>query len=464
VLFPTVEFAIFFLAVLAVSWLLMSRQPLWKPFIVVASYAFYAAANWKFCLLLGGVTLGNQAAAVLIHRARSETARKRLLAAAVALDLGVLGLFKYYAFFVTDIGDALDAVRLGLPLPLLTIALPVGISFFTFQAISYVVDVKRGLIEPASTLDVAIYLSFFPHLVAGPIVRAREFLPQLQAPRDPRRVAVGSGIVLIAIGLIKKVAIADFLAREVVDPVFAVPQAYHAPDVALAAYAYTAQIYCDFSGYTDIAIGLALLMGFVFPQNFDRPYRALGFRDFWRRWHMTLSRFLRDFLYIPLGGNRGGAWRTRRNLLITMMLGGLWHGAAWTFVLWGAFHGAGLAGEHALGERWRRVPVWARWLVTFHLVVFGWILFRAENLDLFATFLGRLGDPGPATLFTAPVVLAVVAVIGSQLMPTRPLERARIALERAHPIALAAGLAIVIAFVGATIPSQGVPPFIYFRF
>jgi alginate O-acetyltransferase complex protein AlgI len=464
VLFPTVEFAIFFPVVLALSWLLMPRQPLWKPFIVLASYLFYAAANWTFCLLLAGVTLGNQLFAVLIGRARSERSRKWLVGVAVALDLGVLGLFKYYGFFVTDVGDALDAVHLGLPLPLLTIALPVGVSFFTFQAISYVVDVRRGLIEPARTIDVAIYLSFFPHLVAGPIVRAREFLPQLEAPRDPRRVAVGSGLVLIAVGLVKKVAIADFLAREVVDPVFGVPQAYAAPDVALAAYAYAAQIYCDFSGYTDMAIGLALLMGYVFPQNFDRPYRSLGFREFWRRWHMTLSRFLRDFLYIPLGGNRKGRWRTRLNLMITMVLGGLWHGAAWTFVLWGAFHGAGLAVEHALRDHLKRVPVWLRWVVTFHLIVFGWVLFRAESVDLAGTFLGRLDEPGPATLWSVPAVLAVVAVIGAQLMPTRPLERARVAIERLHPVALGAALAVVIAFVGATVPSQGVPPFIYFRF
>ena len=198
------------------------------------------------------------------------------MGAAVTLDLVVLAIFKYYGFFTQSIADALDSVGLGMPLPLLTIALPVGVSFFTFQAISYVVDVKRRLVEPASTIDVALYLSFFPHLVAGPIVRAREFLPQLQAPRDPNKVAVGSGLALIGLGLVKKVVIADYLARTIVDPVFAVPESYGAPDVWMAAYAYTAQIYCDFSGYTDIAIGLALLMGYVFPQNFMSPYRSLG--------------------------------------------------------------------------------------------------------------------------------------------------------------------------------------------
>ena len=198
---------------------------------------------------------------------------------------------------------------------------------------------------------------------------------------------MGAGIALVALGLIKKVAIADTLAREVADPVFGAPEAYFAPDVWLAAYAYAAQIYCDFSGYTDMAIGLALLMGFVFPQNFNNPYRALGFRDFWRRWHMTLSRFLRDYLYIPLGGNRKGRIRTYVNLMATMVLGGLWHGASLNFILWGAFHGTGLSAEHALdGRVGRRTPAWLRWFVVFNLVVLGWILFRSLDLDLFAAF------------------------------------------------------------------------------
>ena len=462
-LFPTAQFAIFFPIVLALSWALMSRPALWKPFIIFASYVFYAAASWRFCLLLAGVTLGNQAAARLIDRTGDERRRKVILGVAVALDLGVLAAFKYYGFFVQSLAHGLDDVGLGLPLPLLAIALPVGISFFTFQAISYVVDVKRRVVPPSSLMDVAVYLSFFPHLVAGPIVRAKEFLPQLAAPRDPSRVAVGSGIALIGLGLVKKVVIADFLARTVVDPVFAVPDAYSAPDAWLAAYAYTAQIFCDFSGYTDMAIGLALLMGYVFPQNFRSPYRATGFRDFWRRWHMTLSRFLRDFLYIPLGGNRGGRAKTYRNLLITMVLGGLWHGAAWPFVLWGAFHGVGLIAEHALGGR-LRAPGWLRWLVTFHLIVFGWILFRSQSVDLAGSFLSRMTVPGEATLWSVPVVLAIAVVIGLQLLPEKPLERLQVRIERIRPAVLGVGFAVLVLFVGATVSSQGVAPFIYFRF
>ena len=464
-LFPTIEFAIFFPVVLALSWLLMGRPPLWKPFIVAASYVFYAAADPRFCILLAAITVGNQIAARLIHGSGDARRAGRICGVAVALNLLTLGVFKYYGFFVADVGDVLDSVALGMPLPLLTIALPIGVSFFTFQAITYVVDVKRGDAEPASLIDAAIYLSFFPHLVAGPIVRASEFLPQLKLPRDPRRVAVGAGLTLIGLGLLKKVLVADTLAREIVDPVFGVPEAYFAPDAILATFAYATQIYCDFSGYTDIAIGLALLMGFIFPQNFNSPYRATGFRDFWRRWHMTLSRFLRDYLYIPLGGSRGSRLFTYRNLMITMVLGGLWHGAAWTFVLWGAFHGAMLVTEHALdGRIGRRTPVWLRWAGTFLAVCFAWILFRSPDLDLFWTFLERLVDPGPATLWTVPVVAMVVAVIGIQLLPPRPLERLQLRIERLQPLALALALAIVILVVGATVPSQGVPPFIYFQF
>ncbi len=457
--FPSIEFAIFFPPVLALSWLLMPHPRLWKPFVLAASYVFYAAADPRFCLLIAGVTLVNQLGATYARR------HKAAVAATVAADLAALGLFKYYGFFAQDVDRLLGGIGLGLPLPLLTIALPVGLSFFTFQAISYTVDVRRGLCERAPTLDVALYLSFFPHLVAGPIVRAREFLPQLARPRDPADVAVGAGVFLIGLGLVKKVLIADLLARSVVDPVFAVPEAYGAPDAILAAYAYAAQIYCDFSGYTDIAIGLALLMGIVFPPNFRSPYRATSFRDFWRRWHMTLSRFLRDFLYIPLGGNHGGKLRTARNVMITMVLGGLWHGAAWGFVLWGTLHGLFLVGERVLRERVRfAVPGWLRWAIVFHLVVLAWIPFRAPDLGLARAFLGRLVTPGPSTLLTPGVLVALLAVVGLQLVPEQPVQALRRRFEGAGPLTLGSALAVTILVVGLTVPGQAVPPFIYFQF
>jgi alginate O-acetyltransferase complex protein AlgI len=464
VVFPSVEFAVFFPVVLAASWALMPHPRAWKPFALATSYVFYAAADPRFCLLLAGVTLANQAGATLVTRTDSERTKNAIVAVTVGVDLLALGVFKYYGFFVDGVHHLLDDVGLGAPLPLLTVALPVGLSFFTFQAISYTVDVRRGLCERATTIDVAIYLSFFPHLVAGPIVRAREFLPQLASPRDPRDVPVGAGVLLIAFGLVKKVVIADFLARSIVDPVFAVPEAYGAPDAWAALLSYAVQIYCDFSGYTDIAIGLALLMGFVFPQNFDRPYRARSVREFWRRWHMTLSRYLRDFLYIPLGGNRGGAWRTARNLMITMLLGGLWHGAAWGFVLWGGLHGAALVVEHALRGRGPRLPALVAWATTFLFVCLAWIPFRAPDLDTAWAFAERLVTPGPSTLLTPGVAAAVVGVLALQLLPERPLDALRERLQALEPVPLGAALAVVVALAAASVPGNAVPPFIYFQF
>ena len=302
-------------------------------------------------------------------------------------------------------------------------------------------------------------------MVAGPIVRAREFLPQLASPRNPRDVAVGAGVVLIAIGLVKKVAIADYLAREVVDPVFGVPEAYAAPDVALAAYAYAAQIYCDFSGYTDIAIGVALLMGFVFPQNFDRPYRALSFRDFWRRWHMTLSRFLRDFLYIPLGGNRGGK-------LADLPQPDDHDGARRPLARRGVeLRAVGGAARRRARGRARaarpRCPAARRLARLAHRLPRRRVRLDPvprRDLELAATFIGQLFVPGPATLWTPVTVAAVVVVIGFQLLPPDPLDRLRVRLAGLPAPALGVALAVVVALVGATVPSQGVPPFIYFQF
>jgi alginate O-acetyltransferase complex protein AlgI len=462
--FPSVEFGVFFPVVLGLSWALMPHPRLWKPFALAVSYVFYAAADPKFCVLLAAVTLANQGGAVLVERSTSEAAKNWITGVTVALDLLALAFFKYYGFFVDGFAGALHDVGLGAPLPLLTVALPVGLSFFTFQAISYVVDVRRGLCRRATTIDFAIYLSFFPHLVAGPIVRAREFLPQLASPRDRNDVPVGAAVLLIGFGLVKKVVIADFLARSVVDPVFAVPEAYGAPDAWTALLSYAVQIFCDFSGYTDIAIGLALLLGFVFPQNFDRPYSSRSVREFWRRWHMTLSRYLRDFLYIPLGGSRGGPWRTARNLMITMLLGGLWHGAAWGFVLWGGLHGAALVVEHAWRGRGPRLPGGLAWAATFLFVCLAWIPFRAPDLTTAWAYAERLVTPGPSTLLTPSVAVAVLGILALQLLPARPLDVMRERLQALDPLALGFGLAATVALVAASVPGNAVPPFIYFRF
>jgi alginate O-acetyltransferase complex protein AlgI len=464
--FPTIEFAAFFLIVFVLSWALMPHPTAWRPFILAASYFFYGWVDWRWVLLLVASSVVNTFAAQVIARSPSQTMRKRALIAAVAFDLGLLAVFKYLGFFVSEMDGALESIGLGSPLPLVQIVLPIGISFFTFQAISYVVDVYRAETRAASLVDVAILQAFFPHLVAGPIVRANELLPQLHTPRDPRTVLAGPAIFLIAGGLLKKTVIADELARRVVDPVYSDPAAHSAAELTLAFYGFAAQIYCDFSGYTDMAIGLALLLGYQLPQNFNRPYMALSLQDFWRRWHMTLSRWLRDYLYIPLGGNRGGRRRTYRNVMLTMLLGGLWHGAAWTFVLWGGIHGAALSAERWARERFAgfRLPSWAAWLVTFHVVCVAWVFFRAPDLGTAFDVLGRLGLSGPAPLVTLPLVLLVVAAVAIQALPPGWWRTAEAWLV-ARPVmvqGLLAGALIVGA--DAAVGQEGVAPFIYFQF
>ncbi|HET8821099.1 MAG TPA: MBOAT family O-acyltransferase [Thermoleophilaceae bacterium] len=464
--FPTIEFAAFFLIVFVLSWALMPHPSAWRPFILAASYFFYGWVDWRWVLLLMASSLVNTVAGQVIARSPSQSTRRRALIAAVAFDLGLLAVFKYLGFFVSEMDGALESIGLGSPLPLVQVVLPIGISFFTFQAISYVVDVYRGETRVASLVDVAILQAFFPHLVAGPIVRANELLPQLRTPRDPRTVLAGPAIFLIAGGLLKKTVIADELARRVVDPVYSDPAAHSAAELTLAFYGFAAQIYCDFSGYTDMAIGLALLLGYQLPQNFNRPYMALSLQDFWRRWHMTLSRWLRDYLYIPLGGNRGGRRRTYRNVMLTMLLGGLWHGAAWTFVLWGGIHGAALSAERWARERFAdvRLPAWAAWLVTFHVVCVAWVFFRAPDLGTAFDVLGGLGLSGPAPLVTLPLVLLVLGAVAIQALPPGWWRTAEAWLV-ARPVAvqgLLAGALIVAA--DAAVGQEGVAPFIYFQF
>jgi D-alanyl-lipoteichoic acid acyltransferase DltB (MBOAT superfamily) len=476
VLFPTATFAIFFLLVLPASWLLMRNGPRWRAFMLAASYLFYGWWDWRFCFLLAASTIVNQVFAVAVHRARDGSGRKLLLAADVVFNLGVLFLFKYYDFFAASFQNGLADVGVHVSPGLVGAILPVGISFFTFQALSYVIDVYRRDFTPTSLSKFAVFLSFFPHVVAGPIVRAREFVPQLRTPRDPRRVDASRAFFLIGSGLFLKVVIATYLADEIVDDVFGTPDRYSALDVLVGVYAYAVQIFADFCGYTNIAIGVALLLGFRFPQNFDNPYTALSPRDFWRRWHMTLSRWLRDYLYIPLGGNRHGNLVTYRNLMIVMILGGLWHGAGWTFAIWGALWGVALVGEHWWEERRRaRGPVPARgpsvrgraWrrLATFNLVCLGWVFFRAASVDDAFSVLGRIvtGWGQSPELVSGGVLLAIAVGIGGQYVPTDAFDRLMVVFSRLSPVAQGAALALALTVIGALGP-EGVAPFIYFQF
>ncbi len=466
-LFPTIEFALFFLVVFTVSWLLMPRPAVWKPFVLAASYLFYGYADARFVLLLFASTVFNQVLAEVLHRVRGRPrAGTAALVVAVAGNLGALAWFKYYNFFLDSVTAVLARVHLDPPLPLLQVALPVGISFFTFQALSYVIDVHRGAIPPARPVDFAVYLAFFPHLVAGPIVRASEFLPQLARPRDPRAIPATRAFFLIGGGLVKKIVVADVLATRFVDGVFALPGQHTALETLLGVYGYAVQIFCDFSAYSEIAIGLALLLGFRFPENFDAPYTAVSLQDFWRRWHMSLSRWLRDYLYVPLGGNRGPAVTVYRNLMVTMLLGGLWHGAAWNFVVWGGIHGAWLA-----LERWRppdRSTVVRRVVgrvVTFHVVCLAWVFFRADGLGTVFAVLGRLvsGSWTAAPALSGSVLLAMLAGFCVQYLPKDATSRLQLAFSRASVAAQGAALASLLVLVD-TFGNQGVAPFIYFRF
>jgi D-alanyl-lipoteichoic acid acyltransferase DltB (MBOAT superfamily) len=460
------------MVVLPLSWLLMPRGERWRPFIVAASFVFYSAWDWRFVFLLAASIVWNQLFARGIHARSDARARKRLLLVGIAGNVALLAYFKYYDFFVTSTNNLFAFAGVDVPLETRSIILPVGISFFTFMGISYVVDVYRGDFAPSSFSKFASYLSFFPHLVAGPIVRPGELIPQLDSPRDPRYVDTARAFFLIGTGLFMKVVIANYLASSIVDDVFGAPEQHSSLEVLIGVYAYAVQIYADFFGYTNMAIGFALLLGFRFPQNFDSPYAAVSIQDFWRRWHMTLSRWLRDYVYIPLGGNRGGRLFTYRNLMLTMLIGGLWHGAGWTFVAWGAIHGTAL-----VAERWWRdrpgfverpsTPLRRAWhrFATFQVVCFAWIFFRSDSFsdawDLLARLFTAWGEPSP--LVTGGVLVAIAVGIGSQYLPTRfPL--GLMAWFSRLPVPAQATVLGIALLVTHAMGPEGVAPFIYFQF
>lgn len=473
-LFPTVDFAVFFGVVFYGCWLLHRSTRSWRLFVTAASYVFYGWWSWRFLPLLAGVTLVAYLGGRALAMVADLTRRRLLLAATLVTELGLLGYFKYAGFLTLSASVALRSLHLPDPVPLLNVTLPVGISFFTFMAVSYLIDIFRRQLQPATLLDTACYLAFFPHLVAGPIVRGEELLPQLRATRDPRRLELSRAAWLIMLGLAKKVVLSSYLSSKVVDPVFGLPGQHSAPEILFAIYGYAVQIYADFSGYTDIAIGVALLIGIRLPQNFDAPYTARTLQDFWKRWHITLSRWLRDYLYIPLGGSAGSLRRTCVNIMITMVLGGLWHGAAWTFVAWGALHGVGQVAGHL--RRSRRVrqgksamaegPVRRviQQVITFHLVCLGWVFFRADSFGTAVTLLKRLFTAaGPAPLVTPLAVLAIGVGVGAQYLPADLASRVQNGFSALRPLAQGAVLGVVMLVI-TTLGPQGVAPFIYFRF
>jgi alginate O-acetyltransferase complex protein AlgI len=478
-LFPTVEYAVFFLIVLAIAWALERHPQSHKLFLLAASYVFYGFWSWRYVPLLILISLFAGLVAQTIQHSEDPRRRKQLLILGVTVCLAVLVYYKYASFvLLTALGLWGMVGRTpvwNLPAPFL----PLGISFFVFHAISLMGDIyRRKLREPLYLTDALLYVAFFPQLIAGPILRASHFIPQLMRPRykavnDSRHIRVNRAFLLILAGLFKKVILSNTLSTRLVEPVFAAPSSFHRGDVLLAIYGYAAQIYCDFSGYTDIAIGCAMLLGYHFPRNFNAPYTATDPQDFWQRWHISLSSWLRDYLYIPLGGSRSSAAHTYVNLMITMLLGGLWHGASWTFVLWGGLHGLYLiahrlwASSTAQQIQTLRTRTWWPWIsriLMFHAVCFGWIFFRSPTFTTAAQVLHQLATSrGAATLANWPILVTLTLGLFAQYAPRTLRRTAESTMSHlpafANGLVLAAGI-LLIELLGPT----GIAPFIYFQF
>lgn len=460
------------MVVFCVTWLLARWRLVQTVFLLSASYFFYANWNIYYLVLIWLISSVDFVAGGAIHRTSDARVRKRWLTLSLSVDLGILGVFKYFNFFATQVAASVNAMGFSVDPILLGVLLPVGISFFTFQSMSYTIDIYRRHLEPTPSYSrYLLFVSFFPQLVAGPIVRAATFLPQLARDRGLTNKEGGLGLFLIMSGLVKKVCIADYLAVNLVDRVFEQPEWFTSAEVMVAIYAYAFQIYCDFSGYSDVAIGAALLLGFRIPDNFKSPYIAVNLRDFWRRWHISLSTWLRDYLYIPLGGSKRGPVRTYFALAMTMLLGGLWHGPAWTFVIWGGLHGVALAAtrfvQRLRGEREAPSPWWARilgTLFTFHFVCLAWVFFRAPSYDQATKVLSQVaeGTPGLANVGIT-LMLALAAAVAMQVTPTRWLGWVQDLFARLP--APAQGVAMVgVGVLVYHVAQAKTLPFIYFQF
>ena len=494
-LFNSPLYGVFLLATFSIFWLLRESRIARVLFLIGASYGFYfygtydaareqpvplTPLGWStLCLaiIFVGSTLDFWIGRAL-GKIQDRRARLALLLVSIVYYLGVLSLFKYFNFFVDNVATL--AERLGTPIKPthLRLVLPFGISFFTFETMSYTIDVYRRELEPSKRyLDYLLFVCFFPHLVAGPIVRPAQMLPQFVKTPVPDWNEHSRGLWLIATGLAKKIVIGDYLAVNIVGRVFDNPERFSSVEVLFAVYAYAIEIYADFSGYTDVAIGSSLLFGYTLPRNFDAPYTAQNLQDFWHRWHISLSSWLRDYLYKPLGGSRGPSWMTYRNLMLTMVLGGLWHGASWNFVIWGALHGVALAGTR-MWQRARRVDVDASStarapsrvgramaiVLTFHFVCFAWIFFRAPTFAHARIVLERLASlQGGTTNLPLDVVAVIALGMGLHFLPRRWDEWVREQFVRSP--AVAQGVVLAAAAVGIHLAAGArAEPFVYGQF
>lgn len=478
--FPTLYFAIFFTVVLTGSWL-TRRWPLARKWILLAaSLFFYAAIRWELVVILLGSSLVFWGCGEGIVRSGGKAARGWWLASGIAGNLLLLGVFKYYNFFITSLDDLAALLGLSAHLPVLEILFPVGISFYVFQGLSYLIELGRGgqgAVRAGSFLDFLLYQSFFPQLLAGPICRPRELLTQIMAPPPPGIPSLTRAATLILSGLMKKVVLAHYIDQHLVTGVFSGPENYSAAALWMGMLGYTMLIYWDFSGYTDLARGLGLLLGFNIPENFDHPYIATDISDFWRRWHITLSFWLRDYLFLPLANRwsvalkrylplrRAALLGSQLSVLVTFILCGLWHGAAWTFVLWGTYHGVLLFIHHGLrGIKRRWQGGWAGRGGTLVLVMFGWVLFNSPDFASCWLYLARMFDfSAPGMGFDAlviPVIILglVLQVVGPGLRGAYISASERLAPALRPAMWLATGLAIL------ALKPSGIAPFIYFGF
>ncbi|HUR62076.1 MAG TPA: MBOAT family protein [Candidatus Thermoplasmatota archaeon] len=441
--------------VLAGYWLMPGRT--WKlAWLTAASFLFYSFWDLRFVLLLVAAAAVDFTIALGLER--SVRHRKAWLVSSIAFNLGVLAVFKYAIFAAANARSILSFFDVPVAIPLFSVVLPVGISFFTFKTMSYTVDVYRREVPACrDPLKFLAFVSLFPELVAGPIVRYQNISHQIDhLPQRPRWHFFGVGVTLLVIGLAKKVLVADTVASYI-DPLWADAGHLTLGSAWTAALGYTLQLYFDFSGYSDMAIGIAAMLGLRFPINFRAPYQALDPSDFWRRWHITLSTFLRDYLYIPLGGNRRGKLRTELNLVIVMALGGLWHGASWTFVLWGLYHGWLLMVHRMLKDPWARMPKAAQRLLTLFLVVLGWVLFRAPTIHVAGQVYAAMFHVGAWGTLAAPLLLACVAVLACTMVLRPSVEL------RMRPLWMRAGVAAA-AFALSVALLERESPFLYYQF
>lgn len=468
-LFSSGTFWALFLIFMPLYALVRNRMWYMLTFVVGFSFFFYYKSSGWFVLLLGATSLIDWTVSRLMVRTDVKWRRKLLATVSIIVSLSVLAYFKYANFFLWNWNRMVE----GNFQPL-DIILPVGISFYTFQSISYVVDVCKGRVAPTETwLEYVFFLSFFPALVAGPIVRADYFLPQIRANYHATRTELYAALWMIICGILKKAVIADYIAQYN-DLIFAGPTGYSGFESLMGVIGYTMQIYCDFSGYSDMAIGLAMIMGFRLSRNFDFPYKSKNLTEFWRRWHISLSSWLRDYVYIPLGGNRKGTLRTYLNNFLTMLIGGLWHGAAWKFVFWGAMHGVGLAVHKATLPLTRRLPDtwWVRavgWSVTMVYVSLLWVFFRADSwLDswliiknIFTNF--SIDYIGPFLRVRWMWVVMMTAIITAHALPSGVIDKLSTAFVRSWWVVKLIVFLVVVQLV-LEFAGEDVAPFIYFQF